>query len=64
MKLAYGRVSAKGQTPARLLVKFRELGIEDRFIFVDKQSGKKGSRLPGRTAYDISCNSNHKEISQ
>ncbi|MHA7584594.1 recombinase family protein [Paenibacillus vandeheii] len=40
MKLAYGRVSAKDQNPERQLVKFRELGIEDRFIFVDKQSGK------------------------
>jgi len=40
LKLAYGRVSAKDQNPERQLVKFRELGIEDRFIFVDKQSGK------------------------
>lgn len=39
MKLAYGRVSAKDQNPERQLVKFRELGVEDR-IFVDKQSGK------------------------
>lgn len=40
MKLAYGRVSSKDQNPERQLIKFRELGIEDRFIFVDKQSGK------------------------
>jgi DNA invertase Pin-like site-specific DNA recombinase len=40
MKLAYGRVSAKDQNPERQLIKFREHGIEDRFIFVDKQSGK------------------------
>lgn len=40
MKLAYGRVSAKDQNPERQLVKFLELGVEDRFIFVDKQSGK------------------------
>jgi DNA invertase Pin-like site-specific DNA recombinase len=33
-------VSAKDQNPERQLVKFRELGIEDRFIFADKQSGK------------------------
>ncbi|PJN50208.1 hypothetical protein PAEVO_52520 [Paenibacillus sp. GM2FR] len=39
MKLAYGRVRAKDQNPERQLVKFRELGVEDR-IFVDKQSGK------------------------
>lgn len=40
MKLAYGRVSAKDQNPERQLIKFRELGVEERFIFVDKQSGK------------------------
>ncbi|MEX1028914.1 MAG: recombinase family protein [Paenibacillaceae bacterium] len=40
MKLAYGRVSAKDQNPERQLIKFRELRIADRFIFVDKQSGK------------------------
>ncbi|MEK5586629.1 recombinase family protein [Paenibacillus sp. FSL P2-0536] len=40
MKIAYGRVSAKDQNPERQLVKFRELGIEERFIFVEKLSGK------------------------
>lgn len=40
MKLAYGRVSAKDQNPERQLIKFRELGVEERYIFVDKQSGK------------------------
>ncbi|MEK4108586.1 recombinase family protein [Paenibacillus sp. FSL R10-2791] len=40
MKIAYGRVSAKDQNPERQLVKFRQLGIEERFIFVEKQSGK------------------------
>lgn len=40
MKLAYGRVSAKDQNPERQLVKFRELGVEERYIFVDKMSGK------------------------
>ncbi|MFM9280853.1 recombinase family protein [Paenibacillus jiagnxiensis] len=40
MKMAYARVSAKDQNPERQLVKFRELGVEERFIFVDKQSGK------------------------
>ncbi|WP_260405644.1 recombinase family protein [Paenibacillus sp. 598K] len=50
VKLAYGRVSAKDQNPERQLVKFRELGVEERFTFVDKQSGKDfdRSRL-GRT---------------
>ncbi|MFW9335653.1 recombinase family protein [Paenibacillus polymyxa] len=40
MKLAYGRVSAKDQNPERQLVKFRELGVDERYIFVDKMSGK------------------------
>ncbi|MBB6732703.1 recombinase family protein [Cohnella zeiphila] len=40
MKLAYVRVSAKDQNPERQLVKFRELGIDERYIFVEKQSGK------------------------
>ncbi len=40
MKLAYGRVSSKDQNPERQLVKFRELGVDERYIFVDKMSGK------------------------
>lgn len=40
MKIAYGRVSTKEQNVERQLLKFRELGIEERFVFVDKQSGK------------------------
>ncbi|MFB5269931.1 recombinase family protein [Paenibacillus enshidis] len=38
--MAYGRVSAKDQNPERQLVKFRELGVPDRYTFIDKQSGK------------------------
>jgi len=38
--IGYGRVSAKDKNPELQLVKFRELGIEDRYIFIDKQSGK------------------------
>ncbi|WP_433947042.1 recombinase family protein [Paenibacillus sp. SN-8-1] len=44
MKLAYGRVSAKDQNETRQLIKFRELGVEERFIFVDKLSGKDFNR--------------------
>ncbi|MDQ0497087.1 hypothetical protein QOZ95_005288 [Paenibacillus brasilensis] len=40
LKIAYGRVSTKEQNIERQLLKFRELGIEERFVFVDKQSGK------------------------
>ena len=44
MIFAYARVSAKDQNPERQLIKFRELNIEERFIFVDKQSGKNFDR--------------------
>lgn len=44
MKIGYGRVSAKDQNPERQLIKFKDLGIEERFIFVDKQSGKDFNR--------------------
>ncbi|MCI3920400.1 recombinase family protein [Paenibacillus sp. TRM 82003] len=40
MKLGYVRVSTKEQNTERQLVKMRELGIEERYTFVDKQSGK------------------------
>ncbi|WP_438498482.1 recombinase family protein [Paenibacillus sp. IHBB 3054] len=44
MEMGYGRVSAKDQNPERQLVKFRELGIDERYIFVDKLSGKDFNR--------------------
>lgn len=44
MELAYARVSAKDQNPERQLVKFRALGIDERYIFIDKQSGKDFNR--------------------
>ncbi|MCZ8516021.1 recombinase family protein [Paenibacillus filicis] len=40
MKFGYVRVSAKDQNTDRQLKKMYELGIEDRYVFVDKQSGK------------------------
>ncbi|MEK3721996.1 recombinase family protein [Paenibacillus sp. FSL H8-0034] len=40
MKFGYVRVSAKDQNTERQLKKMHELKIEDRYIFVDKQSGK------------------------
>jgi hypothetical protein len=39
-----GRVSAKDQNPERQLVKFREMGIDNRYVFVDKLSGKEFNR--------------------
>lgn len=40
MKLAYVRVSAEDQNEMRQVEKMKELGVEDRFIFIDKKSGK------------------------
>ncbi|EEK97289.1 DNA integration/recombination/inversion protein [Bacillus cereus BDRD-ST26] len=40
MKIGYIRVSAKDQNVERQLKKIRDLQIEDRFIFIDKESGK------------------------
>jgi DNA invertase Pin-like site-specific DNA recombinase len=40
MKLGYVRVSTKEQNTERQIKKMKELGIEDRYIFIDKQSGK------------------------
>ncbi|MDK7438137.1 recombinase family protein [Bacillus paranthracis] len=40
MKIGYIRVSAKDQNIERQLKKIRDLQIEDRFIFIDKESGK------------------------
>ncbi|MFA5523942.1 MAG: recombinase family protein, partial [Tissierellales bacterium] len=37
--MGYARVSSKDQNEGRQLEKFKELGIEERFVFVDKISG-------------------------
>ncbi|MFD0680358.1 MULTISPECIES: recombinase family protein [unclassified Paenibacillus] len=44
MKLGYVRVSTKEQNTERQVKKMRELGIEERYIFIDKQSGKDFNR--------------------
>ena len=44
MTFAYARVSSKDQNLSRQLERFRELGIDDRCIFQDKQSGKDFNR--------------------
>jgi hypothetical protein len=44
MKMGYGRMLAKDQNPERQLVEFRELGINERNIYVDKQPGKNFDR--------------------
>lgn len=38
--MAYIRVSSKDQNEARQIEKMKALGVEKRFIFIDKQSGK------------------------
>ena len=40
----YARISSKDQNEARQIEKFKELGIDDRHIFVDKESGKDFNR--------------------
>lgn len=40
MRFGYVRVSSKDQNTERQLKKMYELGLEERYIFVDKQSGK------------------------
>lgn len=44
VNMAYARVSSKDQDPERQVIKFRELGIEERYIFVEFQSGKNFER--------------------
>ncbi|MFT9494597.1 MULTISPECIES: recombinase family protein [Bacillota] len=43
-KLGYVRVSFKDQNEERQVLKMKELGIEDRFIFIDKMSGSNFDR--------------------
>lgn len=40
MKYGYARVSSKEQNLDRQLIALKEAGIEDRYIYCDKQSGK------------------------
>ena len=44
MKLGYGRVSTKDQHEERQKKALMELGIEERFIFIDKASGRNFNR--------------------
>lgn len=44
MKLGYVRVSEKDQNPDRQIEKLKKLEIEERFIFIDKKSGKNFDR--------------------
>lgn len=44
MKLAYCQIDESDRNPDRLLAQFRERGIEERFIFVDKTSDSPDER--------------------
>lgn len=44
MKICYVRVSTQEQNTERQTLKMKELGIEDRFIFIDKATGKNFDR--------------------
>lgn len=44
MKIGYVRVSSRDQNPDRQIKKLRELGVEERFLFIDQQSGKNFDR--------------------
>ena len=44
MDIAYIRVSDKGQNETRQIDMMKKKGIDDRFIFIDKQSGKNFDR--------------------
>lgn len=44
VKIGYVRVSDKDQNPDRQIEKLKNLGIDERFLFVDKQSGKNFER--------------------
>lgn len=44
MKVGYVRVSSKDQNTERQIKKMHELAIDDRYIFIDKQSGKDFNR--------------------
>lgn len=48
--IGIGRVSTKDQNPQRQIEAFKKLGIEDRYIFIDKCSGN-GGNLEKRDEY-------------
>ena len=50
---AYGRVSTKEQNIDRQLITFKEMGIADRDIFIDKTSGKDFERKQYQTLKNV-----------
>lgn len=45
MNFGYVRVSSKDQNPERQIVKMRELGVSDKCLFMEKESGKDLDRV-------------------
>ena len=43
--MGYCRVSSIEQNETRQILKMKSLGIDDKYIFIDKQSGKDFNRL-------------------
>jgi DNA invertase Pin-like site-specific DNA recombinase len=53
INVGYIRVSSKDQNEARQVEKMKELGIDDRHIFIDKESGKDFEREQYKTMYNL-----------
>ena len=52
----YVRVSTKDQNEARQMIAMQEFGIDEKHIFLDKQSGKDFNR-PKYSSVDVACSS-------
>ena len=50
IKIGIGRVSTKEQNPQRQIEAFKKEGIEERYIFIDKETGN-GGNLEKRSEY-------------
>lgn len=55
MIYAYIRVSSKDQNEARQIKQMHDLGIEDKNIFIDKQSGKDFNRVQYQALISVLC---------
>lgn len=53
IEVGYIRVSSKEQNEGRQLEKMRELGIEERFIYCDKESGKDFNRAQYQSMINV-----------
>ena len=58
MKVGYVRVSTEEQNEERQVAKMKELGIEDRQIFIEKASGKNFDRPVYQSMKEIGLRKN------